>query len=74
MVGSGLQPDFVQRCFPGYSHGHAAFPARRTRLFCSCFVQLALRAQTGTKHERQRAPHDGSLATVCGDSRGNSFV
>ena len=37
--------------------------------FCSCFVQLALQAQTGTKHERQCAPHDGSLATVCGDSR-----
>ena len=37
--------------------------------FCSCFVQLALRAQTDTKHERQCAPHDGSLATVCGDSR-----
>ena len=37
--------------------------------FYSCFVQLALQAQTGTKHERQCAPHDGSLATVCGDSR-----
>ena len=37
--------------------------------FCSCFVQLTLRAQTGTKHERRCAPHDGSLATVCGDSR-----
>ena len=37
--------------------------------FCSCFVQLALQAQTGTKHERQCAPHDGRLATVCGDSR-----
>ena len=33
MVGSGLQLDFVQRCFPGYSHGHAAFPVRLTRLF-----------------------------------------
>ena len=42
--------------------------------FCSCFVQLALQAQTGTKHERQCAPHDGSLATVCGNSRGSSIV
>ena len=42
--------------------------------FCSCFVQLALRAQTDTKHERQCAPHDGSLATVCGNSRGSSIV
>ena len=42
--------------------------------FCSCFVQLALRAQTDTKHERQSAPHDGSLATVCGNSRGSSIV
>ena len=41
--------------------------------FCSCFVQLALRAQTDTKHERQCAPHDGSLATVCGDSRGQRY-
>ena len=37
--------------------------------FYSCFVQLALQAQTDTKHERQCAPHDGSLATVYGDSR-----
>ena len=37
--------------------------------FCACFVQLTLQAQTGTKHERQCSPHDGSLATVCGDSR-----
>ena len=42
--------------------------------FCSCFVQLALRTQTGTKHERQCAPHDGSLATVCGNSRGSGVV
>ena len=42
--------------------------------FCSCFVQLALRAQTDTKHERQCAPHDGSLATVCGNSRGGGIV
>ena len=42
--------------------------------FCSCFVQLALQAQTGTKHERQCAPHDGSLATVCGNSRGGGIV
>ena len=42
--------------------------------FCSCFVQLALQAQTGTKHERQCAPRDGSLATVCGNSRGSSIV
>ena len=41
--------------------------------FCSCFVQLALRAQTDTKHERQCAPHDGSLATVCGNSRGQRY-
>ena len=57
----------------GYPHGHATFPVRRTCLFCSCFVQLALRAQTDTKHERQCAPHDGSLATVCGDSRGQRY-
>ena len=56
------------RAVLGYPRRHAAFPVRRTRLFCSCFVQLTLRAQTGTKHERQRAPHDGSLATVCGNS------
>ncbi len=37
-------------------------------LFAHVFVQLTLRAQTGTKHEWQCAPHDGSLATVCGDS------
>ncbi len=41
--------------------------------FYSCFVQLALQAQTDTKHERQWAPHDGSLATVCGDSRGQRY-
>ena len=41
--------------------------------FCSCFVQLTLRAQTGTKHERRCAPHDGSLATVCGNSRGQRY-
>ena len=58
----------------GYPHGHATFPVRRTCLFCSCFVQLALRAQTDTKHERQCAPHDGSLATVCGNSRGSGVV
>ena len=30
-------------------------------------------AQTDTKHERQCAPCDGSLATVCGDSRGQRY-
>ena len=42
--------------------------------FCSCFLPLALRAQTDTKHERQCAPHDGSLATVCRNSRGSGVV
>ena len=82
MVGSGLQPDLnaILSIFSlyagvilGYPRRHAAFPVRRTRLFCSCFVQLTLRAQTGTKHERQCAPHDGSLATVCGNSRGQRY-
>ena len=60
MVGSWLQPDFVQYGCPwiflflydvrdlDYPHRHAAFPARHTLPFCECFVQLALRAQTGT--------------------------
>ena len=29
---------------------------------------------SNTKHERQCAPHDGSLATVCGNSRGGGIV
>ena len=33
----------------GHPHGHATFPARLTLPFRSCFVQLALRAQTGTR-------------------------
>ena len=91
MVGSGLQPDFVQYGCPWiflFLYASTFVWWKRPRLsprtccvscsshtpFCSCFVQLALRAQTDTKHERQCAPHDGSLATVCGNSRGGGIV
>ena len=37
--------------------------------FLLMFCATRLQAQTGTKHERQCAPHDGRRATVCGDSR-----
>ena len=49
MVGSGLQPDFVQYGCPwiflflydvrdlDYPHRHAAFPVRLTRLFVSIY-------------------------------------
>mgnify|MGYP004624703495 CR=1 FL=1 len=74
MVGSGLQLDFVQRCFPGYSHGHAAFPVRLTRLFAHVLCNSPYGLRQTQNIGWQCAPHDGSLATVCGNSRGSSVV
>ena len=61
-------------CCPGYSHRHAAFPVRLTRLFAHVLCNSPYGLKQTQNMSWQCAPHDGSLATVCGNSRGSSVV
>ena len=73
LVGVGLYDLYILYLF--HAHVPPTIPTDMLRflfvprLFAHVLCNSPLQAQTGTKHERQCAPHDGSPATVCGDSR-----